>query len=80
LSTQEGKDVPSISKAVDERMIGGKHLHRGITRHPHYVHKHMHKKHHHMMGAGYSPGIAGGVHHGHAHGHHKSKLHKLVKC
>lgn len=81
LSTQEGKDVPSISRVVDERMIGGKHLNRGLARHPNYVHKHMHKKHHHMMGAGYTPGTSGaGMHHAHAHhGNHKSKLHKMLR-
>jgi hypothetical protein len=79
LSTQEMKDTPAISRVMDERMIGGKMLHRGIARHPKYVAQHMKKQ---MSGsgyvsgvsgAGYSPGIAGGA------VHKKSKLHKLIR-
>ena len=78
LSTQEGKDVPAVSRAVDERMIGGRMLHRGIARHPIYVGKHMKKP---MSGAGYVSGVSGaGYVSGSAGaGMHKSKLHKLVR-
>lgn len=72
LSTQEGKDVPAISRAVDERQIGGRMLHRGIARHPMYVAKHMKKV---MSGAGYVSGVSGAG----MHSSHKSKLHKLVR-
>jgi hypothetical protein len=81
LSTQEQKDTPAISRVTDERMIGGKMLHRGIARHPKYVAQNMKK----MSGAGYSSGIAGGSAPysppppvGGAM-HRKSKLHKLIR-
>ena len=78
LSTQEMKDTPAISRVMDERMIGGKMLHRGIARHPKYVAQHMKKMSgagyvSGVSGAGYSTGISGGV------VHKKSKLHKLIR-
>lgn len=78
LSTQEMKDTPAISRVMDERMIGGKMLHRGIARHPKYVAQHMKK----MSGAGYSSGVSGaGYSTGISGGavHKKSKLHKLIR-
>lgn len=78
LSTQEMKDTPAISRVMDERMIGGKMLHRGIARHPKYVAQHMKK----MSGAGYSSGVSGaGYSTGVSGGavHKKSKLHKLIR-
>lgn len=79
LSTQEMKDTPAISRVMDERMIGGKMLHRGIARHPKYVAQHMKKQ---MSGAGYISGVSGaGYSSGIAGGavHKKSKLHKLIR-
>lgn len=78
LSTQEQKDTPAISRVTDERMIGGKMLHRGIARHPKYVAQHMKK----MSGSGYSTGISGaGYSTGISGGamQKKSKLHKLIR-
>lgn len=78
LSTQEMKDTPAISRVMDERMIGGKMLHRGIARHPKYVAQHMKK----MSGAGYSSGVSGAGYSGAISGgavHKKSKLHKLIR-
>lgn len=75
LSTQEGKDVPAVSRVVDERMIGGKMLNRSISRHPMYVAKHMKKG---MSGAGYVSGVSGaGYSTGISGG--KSKLHKMLR-
>jgi hypothetical protein len=83
LSTQEQKDTPAISRVADERMIGGKMLHRGIARHPKYVAQHMKKMiTSGVMGAGYSSGIAGGYAPPPPVGgamHRKSKLHKLIR-
>jgi len=78
LSTQEQKDTPAISRVADERMIGGKMLHRGIARHPKYVAQHMKK----MSGAGYVSGVSGAGYSGAISGgamHKKSKLHKLIR-
>jgi hypothetical protein len=79
LSTQEQKDTPAISRVADERMVGGKMLHRGIARHPKYVAQHMKK----MSGAGYVSGVSGA---GYSPPpqiggmmHKKSKLHKLIR-
>jgi hypothetical protein len=79
LSYQEQKDTPAISRVTDERLIGGKMLHRGIARHPKYVAQNMKK----MSGAGYVSGVSGA---GYAPPppvggamHRKSKLHKLIR-
>ena len=79
LSTQEQKDTPAISRVADERLVGGKMLHRGIARHPKYVAQHMKK----MSGAGYVSGVSGAGYSGAIAGgamyHKKSKLHKLIR-
>jgi len=88
LSTAESPETPEISKASDSRMVGGKHLNRGLVRHMKHMHHHAHKRKHHTMhggavsggGGGTGSSTAGGaMHHGmhHKHGHHK--LHKLLR-
>jgi hypothetical protein len=79
LSTQEQKDTPAISRVTDERLVGGKMLHRGIARHPKYVAQHMKKM---MTGAGYVSGVSGAGYTPPPTGgmmHRKSKLHKLIR-
>jgi len=90
LSTAESPETPEISKKVDERMVGGKHLNRGLVRHMKHMHHHLHKRKHHIHGGALSGGgggtgsgssgsnTSGGMHHHKSHhGHHR--LHKLIR-
>lgn len=83
LSTAESPETPEISKVVDERMVGGKSLNRGLIRHGKHIMHHLHKKKHMMGGAlsgggnGTGTGSSGGMMHHKVH--HRSKLHKLIR-
>jgi len=78
LQTAEGQNVPSVSRASDERVIGGKSMNRGLARHPLHM-QHMKKMSGGAMPYTSNPPTSGGSMMPMSGGSRASKLSKLVR-